>query len=183
MLGCIASQVAVATVPKRVLLMYNSVGYMELLAGNIRSQLVEHSPELLEMHLAPFSAARAADEIVVARYADYLGALFPGQSLDLAVTIGSPATNFFRQYGRQFFPSTAMLAILEESRVPSNLGKNETVVTSLLDLVGAIENILRLLPETTNVSEVIGNSPLSNTGWRERASHSNDMQVGCHLGG
>jgi hypothetical protein len=68
--------------------------------------------------------------------------------------------NFFRQYGRQLFASAPMLSIVEESRAPPTLGRNETVITSLLDLVGAIENILQVLPETTNVSVVIGNSPV-----------------------
>jgi signal transduction histidine kinase len=159
-LSCFACQPALAIGPKRVLLVYNSVGYQELVARNIRTELQQRSPELLEIYSAPFAAASAADEGVSARYADYLDALFRGQRLDLAVTIGSPATSFFRQYGQQFSPSAPVLALLEESRVPSDLGRNETVATGVLDLVGAIENILQVLPETTNVSVVIGNSPL-----------------------
>jgi hypothetical protein len=157
-LGC---RPALAMEPKRVVIVYNSVGLAELLAGNIRTELKQRSPELLEIYSAPFATASAAeDERVTNRYADYLAALFPDRRIDLAVTVGIPAMNFFRQYGRQFFPSTPMLAIVEESRVPPSLGGNETVVTALLDLVGAIENILQVLPETTNVSVVIGNSPL-----------------------
>jgi signal transduction histidine kinase len=160
LLCCSARQPALAIEPKRVLLIYNSVGYQELVARNIRTELQHRSPELLEIYSAPFAAASVVDEGVTTRYADYLGALFRDQRLDVAVTVGSPATSFFRQYGRQLFPSAPMLAVLEESRVPSHLGRNETVVTSSLDLVGAIENILQVLPETTNVSVVIGNSPL-----------------------
>jgi hypothetical protein len=132
----------------------------ELLARNIRAELMQRSPEPLEIYSAPFAAASEADQGVNNRYADYLGALFPGGRIDLAVALGIPAMNFFRQYGKQFFPSTPLLAIVEESRVPPSLGGNETVVTALLDLVGAIENVLQVLPETMNVSVVIGNSPL-----------------------
>jgi hypothetical protein len=57
---------------------------------------------VVEIYSAPFAAASAADEGVATRYADYLGALFPGQRVDLAVTVGSPAMNFFRHYGRKF---------------------------------------------------------------------------------
>lgn len=162
-----ACQPALAVAPKRVLLIYNSVGYQELVARNIRTELQQRSPEPLEIYSAPFAAASAADEAVTIRYADYLGALLQGQRLDLALTVGSPATNFFRQYGRQLFPSAPMLAILEESRVPSNLETNEIVATGSLDLVGAVENILRLLPQTTNVLVVIGNSPLEQY-WQAR---------------
>jgi signal transduction histidine kinase len=162
-----ACRPALATGPKRVLLLYNSVGYQELVAQFVRTELQQRSPELLEIYSAPFVAASAADEGVTTRYADYLGALLLGQSLDLVVTVGSPATSFFQHYGRQFSPSAPMLAILEQSRVPSQLESNETVVTGSLDLVGAIENILRLLPNTTNISVVIGNSPLEQY-WLEK---------------
>jgi hypothetical protein len=154
-----ACQATLAAGPKRVLLIYNSVGYAELVARNIRAELEERSPGLLETYFAPFPAARAADETVPVRYADYLAALFPDQRLDLAVAVGSPAMKFFRQHGRAFFPTTPMLAIVEERRVPPDLGAGETVVTISIDLVGAIETILRVLPETNNVSVVIGNSP------------------------
>jgi signal transduction histidine kinase len=143
-----------------VLLLYNSLGYSELVAWNIRAELEQRSPEPLESYFAPFPAARAADEGVTVRFADYLAALFPDQKLDLAVAVGSPAMDFFRQHGRPFFPTTPMLAIVEESRVPPDLGAHETVVTTSIDLVGAVETILRVLPETNNVSVVIGNSPL-----------------------
>jgi signal transduction histidine kinase len=149
-----------AAEPARVLLIYNSVGYAELITENIRADLQRRSPKLLETYLAPIPAARFADESVSATYAGYLRALFPDQRLELAVAIGSPAMEFFRDRGRHVFPSTPMLAIVEQNRAPSSLGSNETVVTSFLDLAGAVENILQVLPETTNISVVIGTSPL-----------------------
>ena len=135
-LANLACQAASATEPKRVVLIYNS-GYAELLAGTIRAELIQRSPKILEIYSAPFAAVSAADEGVMARYADYLGALIPRQRIDLAVTVGSPAMNFFQQYGRQFFASAPTLSIVEESRVPPTLGRNETIVTSPLDLVAA----------------------------------------------
>jgi signal transduction histidine kinase len=167
MLACFAGQV-VAAEPKRVLLIYNSIGYTESIAGNIRTELERRSSELLEIYLASFAVARAANEGVTSRYADYLGAVFPGQRLDLAVTVGGPAMSFFQQYGRPFFPSTPLLAIVDVNRVPSNLEENETAVTSVFDLVRAAQNILQLLPETTNVSVVIGSAPLEQY-WLARA--------------
>jgi signal transduction histidine kinase len=160
LLGCVAYRPASATEPKRVLLIHNSVGYTKLVAENIRTEIEQRLPGPVEIYLAPFVAARAEDKSVTARYADYLGALLPDQELDLAVAVGSPAMDFFRQYGRPFFPSTPMLAIANESRLPSTLEANETAVLVTIDLVGAVENILQLLPETTNISVVIGNSPL-----------------------
>jgi signal transduction histidine kinase len=149
-----------AAEPGRVLLIYNSVGYAELVTRNIRADLQRRSPKLLETYDVPIPAARVAEESVSARYADYLRALFPDQRLELAVAIGSPAMEFFRDHGPHIFPSAPMLAIVEQNRAPSNLERNETIITSYLDLVGAVENILQLLPETTNISVVIGTSPL-----------------------
>src|SRR5260370_35583229 len=96
---CFACQATLAAGPKRVLLIYNSVGYAELVARNIRAELEQRSPSLLESYFAPFPAARAADESVTARFADYLAALFPDQSLDLAVAVASPTLNFSGQPG------------------------------------------------------------------------------------
>jgi signal transduction histidine kinase len=160
LLSCFVYRTALATEPERVLLIYNSVGYAERITRNIRTELQQRSPKLLETYLAPVTAARASDESVSAKYADYLGALLPDQRLELVVAVGSPAMDFFREHGRHIFSSTPMLAIVEESRVPSSIETNETIATSTLDLVGAIENILQLLPETTNISVVVGNSPL-----------------------
>jgi signal transduction histidine kinase len=157
---CFACQATLVAEPKRVLLIYNSVGYAELVARDIRAELEQRAPGLLESYLTPFPAAREADETVPARYANYLAALFGDRRLDLAVAVGSPAMNFFRQHGRPFFPTTPMLAIVEESRVPPDLGADDTVVTTSIDLVGEVETILRVLPETNNISVVIGNSPV-----------------------
>jgi signal transduction histidine kinase len=160
LMQCFAYRVALATEPQRVLFIYNSVGYAEVVTRNIRAELQQRSPHPIETYFAPFSAARGSDQSVSARYADYLGSLFPDQRLELAVAVGSPAMRFLREHGRHIFPSTPMLAIVEESRAPATPERNETIVTSYLDLAGAIENILQLLPDTTSISIVIGNSPL-----------------------
>ncbi len=165
---CFACRVTLAVEPKRVLLIYNSVGYAELIARNVRAELERRAPGYLETYFTPFPAAREEDESVTVRYADYLAALFSDQRLDLVVAIGSPAMNFFRRNGRPHFPTAPMLAIVEEHRVPPDLRANETFVTGSIDLVGAVETILRVLPETNNISVVIGSSPVEQY-WLERA--------------
>ncbi len=164
---CFACAATSAAEPKRVLLIYNTVGYAELIARDIRAELERRAPGLLENYFIPFPAARENDENVTVRYADYLAALFPDQRLDLVVTVGSPAMNFFRAHGRPHFPTAPMLSIVEERRAPSDLQANETVVTGTIDLVGAVETILQVLPETNNISVVIGNSPVEQY-WLER---------------
>jgi hypothetical protein len=143
-LACFGCQAASSTEPKRILLLRYSVGYSDLLARNARAELERQSPSILQIYDALFTAGRVGDENTLARYADYLGSLFPDQRLDLAVTVGSPAVTFFQRYGRQLFPATPMLAVARESRLPSNLGQLETGAALSIDLVEAIDSILLL---------------------------------------
>jgi signal transduction histidine kinase len=155
-----ALQIASAAESKRVLLLYYSFGGNLVNATHFRAALERQSPELLEIYDAPFNTARPADDDVVARYADYLHALFPDQRLDLVVAVGGSAVNLSQRYRRQNFPFTPMLAIAEARRIPrANLADNDVVVASDINLSAVIENILRVLPDTKNVAVVVGNSP------------------------
>jgi signal transduction histidine kinase len=157
---CFACLAASAAEPKRVLLLYYSFGGNLVNATHFRAALERQSPELLDIYDAPLNTARPADEDVAARYADYLHALFPDQRLDLVVAVGASAVRLFQRYRPQHFPSTPMLAIAEGRRIPiSDLTENDIVVATAIDLAGVIENILRVLPDTTNVAVVVGNSP------------------------
>jgi hypothetical protein len=67
--------------------------------------------------------------------------------------------SLFRRYRNQVFPSTALLALLEQRRIPlSNLTTNEAAIGSSTNFAGIVDNILQVLPETTNVAVLIGNS-------------------------
>jgi signal transduction histidine kinase len=105
---------------------------------------------------------------VADRYGDYLRSIFPDQNLDLAVVVGGAALRLYERYRAQLFPSTPLVAIAEERRFPaSNFPGNETTITTTIDLSGVIRNILQVLPETTNVAVVIGNSPIERY-WAEQ---------------
>ena len=154
-----ACATASAAEPKRVMILYYSFGANLVNAKNFRVELDKQSRDLLEVYDAPFMTARPADEIAPSRYADYLRALVPDQRLDLTVAIGAAAARLFQTYRSQHFPSTPMLVIAEERRVPTGLRASDFVVATSINLAEVVENILRVLPETTNVAVVIGNSP------------------------
>jgi len=154
--------------PKRVLLLYYSFGGNLVTAAGIRAELDRRSPEVLEIYDAPFLTVRPEDEGAAGRYADYLGALLPDQRLDLAVTVGGAGVRFFQRYRERLFPAAPMLAIAEQRRIPfSNLRENDTVVSTSINLAGVVDNILQVLPETTNVAVVIGNSSVEQE-WLEQ---------------
>ena len=72
------------------------------------------------------------------------------------------AVLFLQRQRQKLFPSVpAVYTGLEQRRVPFYaLTENDAVVAVSIDLPGAIGSMLRLLPETTNVAVVIGNSPI-----------------------
>jgi signal transduction histidine kinase len=142
---------------KRVLLLYHSFPTNLLYAKTIRAELERRMSDAIELYDAPLLPESSED--VEDRYADYLHARFRDQRLDLVVAIGIGAMTLFRQYRNRVFPSTVMLALLEERRIPrSNLAVNEAAIGSSTDFGAIVDNILRVLPETTNVAVVSGNS-------------------------
>jgi signal transduction histidine kinase len=88
-------------------------------------------------------------------------ALYAQRLPDLIVSIGASAAHFVQQHRADLFPTTPMLlAAVELRRVePSLLSERDAVAGVRYDQVAAIENILRLLPETKAIAIIIGNSP------------------------
>jgi len=78
------------------------------------------------------------------------------------VPVGSPAAFFMQRHRAELFPSIPMMIMgADLRRIPSTmLGKHDTAVMVDLDLPAYLDNILRLLPETTDVAVVVGNSPV-----------------------
>src|SRR6185437_4247605 len=87
---------------------------------------------------------------------------------DLIVSIGAPAAAFVQRHRPQLFPNTPMvLTAVDERRVQfSALTERDAVVAVRIDYLGAIKNILQVLPDTKNVIVVVGSSPIEQF-WRE----------------
>jgi signal transduction histidine kinase len=150
--------------PKRVLLLHSfgrDFAPWNEYARTIREQLVRQSPEPVDIFEASLATVRFADD-EEAPFVDYLRALFAKRKVDLIVTIAAPAASFFQRHRQQLFPSTPMLiTALEQRRVaPTALTANDTVIATTIDFAGAVENILRVLPETANIAVVMGDSPI-----------------------
>jgi hypothetical protein len=135
----------------------------------LRAELEQRSPEPIEFHDASLVTARFAANQDERPFVEYLGALFANYPLDLIVAVGAPAARFVQQYRQQTFPSTPMLFTgVEERRVSlTSLAANDTVTALSIDFESAFENILRVLPETTHIAVVTGNSP-NELFWREQ---------------
>lgn len=150
--------------PRRVLLLHsfgaNFAPWNEY-ARAIREELGLQSKEPIDIFEVSLAIARSADK-EDGPFVEYLRALFSNNQLDLVITIGAPAVNFFQEHRSQLFPTIpAVHTGLEQRRVPlSLLTANDTVVAVSIDLTNAVESMLRLVPETASVAIVIGNSPI-----------------------
>jgi hypothetical protein len=115
--------------------------------------------------------------LITARYADseeqpfveYLRALFSKRQLDLVITTGAPAADFIRRYSQDLFSTVpALFTALERRRVaPEHLTGRDAAVAIHNIYPRIIENILEVLPKTTNVTMILGSSPLERF-WTEQ---------------
>jgi signal transduction histidine kinase len=150
--------------PKRVMLLHSfgrDFAPWNEYARTIREELGKQSKEPVDIFEASLATARFAED-EEGPFVDYLRALFIKRQLDLVIAIGAPAANFLQRHRQKLFPSVpAVYTGLEQRRVPVKaLTENDAVVAVSIDLTGAVGSMLRLLPETTSVAVVLGNSPI-----------------------
>jgi signal transduction histidine kinase len=137
-------------------------------AKSIRSELQRQSPWQLDITDHSLVSARSRNEDPEVPFVAYLSALFAEQQPDLIVCIGAPAAVFVQRHRPHLFANIPMVfTAVEERRVQfSELSKNDAVVPVRIDYLAAIENILQVLPDTKNVTVVVGTSP-NEQFWRE----------------
>ena len=150
--------------PRRVLLLHSFGPHFEpwsAVAARFREELTRRLPAV-DLYEASLEMARLVQPAEEAPLVDYIRALFTGRDLDLVVAVGAPAARFFQKYRPQFFPSTPLLITAADQRTfrEAALTSNDATVPSTLDLPKLVENILQVLPDTTNIAFVIGASPL-----------------------
>jgi signal transduction histidine kinase len=148
--------------PKRVLIVH-SVGRdfspWDDYARNIREELNLQSKDPVDIFEASLSTARFPDGNEDA-FVNYLNAVFSERKLDLIMTIGGPAARFFQQNRQRIFPSIPTLYAALEQRISPNAPATDAMVSVSIDVFGTVDQVLKLIPETTNVFIVHGNSPI-----------------------
>src|SRR5262245_10855767 len=165
------SSAAWATEPKRVLLLHSfgrDCKPWSEYAKAIRAELERQSPWQLNFYEHSLEIARSSDENPEGPFVKYLDAVFADRPLDLIISIGAPAAAFVQRHRKQLFSATPMLfTVVDQRRVQySVLTENDAVVPVSIDYFAAIENILRVLPDTRHVAVVVGSSPIEKF-WRE----------------
>jgi signal transduction histidine kinase len=154
-----ATLCAATAEPKRVLLI-NSYGRefapWNEYAKEIRSQLQDEWEGPLDIY--EFSLTTALLGQGDRDFANYLHTLFSDHEPDIILTAGTPAASFVQQFRQRLFPTTPVLLTTANQQVLSALGADDVAVPVNINFAGSIENILRVLPDTTNIAVVIGNS-------------------------
>ena len=130
-------------------------------ASTIRSELERQSPWPLNIEDQSLVSARSSNEDPEVPFIDYLRALYSKNPPDLIVGIGAPAAVFVQRHRQQIFPKAPMVfTAMEQRRIDvSALTEHDFVVAMTHDFAAAIENILRVVPDTKNVMVVNGYSP------------------------
>ena len=156
-----------AAEPKRILVLHSfglDFSPFSEFAQSFRAELDRQFKEPVDVYEFSLASARfaKADLDIDRPFEEYLRVLFRDHKLDLVVTIGAPAADFFHKYRQEFSPATPMLiTFIDQRRVPlTNLTANDAVVSNTIDFVGIVDNILHILPKTNNIVVVLGNSAL-----------------------
>ena len=165
---CLAAS---AAEPKQVMLLYSfgkDFKPWSAYATSIRAELNRQSPWPLDITEYSLVSARSGDEDPETPFVEYLRATFAKRPLDLIVSVGAPAARFVQRHRQQLFATTPMvLMAVDERRVQySSLTSNDTVVAVRINYLAAVENILRVLPDTKDVTVVVGTSPVEKF-WKE----------------
>src|SRR5690606_28032674 len=144
-------------------------------AKAIRLELERQSPWPLDIQEHALVSARSSDDNPEGVFVDYLGALFRTRPPDLIVSIGAPAANLVQRHRQKLFPDSPMiLTVVDQRRVKySELGPNDTVVAVAIDYHAAINNILKVLPNTDHVAMVVGTSPIEQF-WRAEIARESE---------
>jgi signal transduction histidine kinase/ABC-type uncharacterized transport system substrate-binding protein len=136
-------------------------------ARTIRTELERQSPWRLDITDHSLINARSSDEDSEQPFVEYLRALHAKKPLDLIVSIGAPAAAFVQRHRANLFANTPMVfTAVDERRVQfSVLTPNDAVVPVRIEYLRALENILRVLPETKHLVIIVGTSPVERF-WR-----------------
>ena len=165
---------AAAQQPKHVLMLHSfGPDFGDEYAKDLRAEIDRQLPGQVDLYESWLISARFIRGQEDAAFASYLRSLFADHPLDLIVTFGAPAADFVHRYRERLFVSTPILLTdIEKRRVAAIAdNSNETAVPFSIDESAFVQDILQVLPQTSGLFIVIGNSPLERY-WQEQLDSS-----------
>ncbi|HWP17146.1 MAG TPA: ATP-binding protein, partial [Xanthobacteraceae bacterium] len=154
-----------AAQPKRILLVHSfgpNFGPWNAISARMREEVRKQSPYPIDFYETSLQGERLGEGQNEGSYLDYLNGLFEGRNLDLILAMGAPAARFMLRNRARLFPSKPMLIAGADERTfrDSQLTPNDTAVSVTFDQSIQLQNILEVLPDTTDIAIAIGDSPL-----------------------
>ncbi len=161
----LATLAASAADPKRVLVLNpygREVVPFSTGISAFRTTLARELGEPLDFYEVPLDLARLAETQGESSLVTFLEDRIQDSPVDLVVPIGGPGVQFAVRHRERLFADTPVLVIGGDPRFvpPAFLGTNATLVTQKADLLGMVEDILELQPQTTNIAVVFGASAM-----------------------
>ena len=174
-----------AITPHRILLVHSfgrDYAPFNAFTETFRNELARQLGDALVFYDVNLESARVAEGNSELPFSTYLRELFEDRPPDLVVPIGGPAARFAQRQRVRLFPDTPMLiAATDERHIQAPLfGTNETAVCCRSDPTTVIDGLLQVLPATTNVAVIIGDSPLERF-WLEEL-HQDFQRFTDHVG-
>lgn len=156
---------ALAAESKQVLLLHSfgrDFAPFNTFSEAFRTELGQQMAGRVEFHDVALESAIFGEQALEEPLMDYLSALFRTRRLDLVVPIGGPAVRYAQKHRLRLFPTTPMLLACADQRhfQTAALTTNDAMVPLVHDPVGAVEDILQVLPQTTNMVVLLGKSPV-----------------------
>jgi signal transduction histidine kinase len=151
---------------KRVLVLHSfgrTFAPYDEFAYGFQRELAQLSPEPVEFFEVSLETARFTETMKQSPFVAYIEALTAERQFDLLVSVGGPAARFCLREREHLFPAIPLLVAGVEKRIVASLAPAPDAVVAPfeIDLPGAVENILRVEPDTTDIAVVLGGSPLS----------------------
>jgi signal transduction histidine kinase len=152
-----------AAAQKRILMLHSfgrDTSPYDLTSSLFRDRMLDAWPGQVAFYDFALEAGRpVADND--ASVIEVIRSRFANVKLDLVVAVGPPASHFYGKYREALFPSVPLLMISMDERIApvEYLKPGDAVVGIKLSPTRLLSDVLTLLPDTTNVAVVFGDSP------------------------
>lgn len=152
-----------AAEPKRILMVHSfgrSTSPYDLVSSAFRKEVLDAWPGDAAFYDFALEAGRPVNENEGA-IVEVIHSRFRNIKLDLVVAVGPPASHFYGKNREALFPSVPLLMLSMDQRIApvQYLKPGDGVVGIKLSPTRLLDDILALLPGTTTVAVIFGDSP------------------------
>jgi signal transduction histidine kinase len=152
-----------AAEPKRILMLQSfglATSPYDAVSAEFRKEMLDAWPGRAAFYDFALEAGRPVNQSE-STIVEALRSRFATMKLDLVVAIGPPAAHFYGRHRDALFPSVPLLMLSLDQRIAPTqyLKPGDAVVGIKLSPTQLLEGILALLPGTTTVAVVFGDTP------------------------